>query len=660
MIAADPTATFQQGLALHQQGRLDDAEALYRTVLAAQPAHFGALHLTGLIQYQRGAFAASVDWIGRALAVNPNVPDAYSNLGLALLELKRPDEALASLQRALALKPEAPAFLNNRANALQALHRPAEALADYDRALRWQPGFALAHNNRGNTLRALDRYDEALAAYDRALQLAPDYPDALNNRGRLLRELKRFDEAAQCFARLSLVAPQQAYVPGMLLASQLDSCVWTDYERSSSSIVAAVERGERADAPFSFFSHSLSPSAQLACARVFAAAEYPAGIAPLFSRPAARHDRIRLAYVSSDFHEHATAYLMAELFERHDRHRFEVIGISYGEDDASPMRTRLKAAFDRFIDARLMDDRAVAERMRDDGIDIAVDLKGYTANNRAGIFAYRGAPVQVAYLGFPATMGAPFIDYVVADRHVIPPQLESAYSEKVVRLPHCYQVNDRQRRIAEPAPTRAEAGLPDRGFVFCSFNNNYKIRPEMFDVWMRLLHALEGSVLWLLEDSGGAVANLRRAAEARGIPASRLVFAPRVPLDRHLARHRLADLFLDTFPVNAHTTASDALWTGLPLVTLRGQTFVSRVAASLLTTIGLPELVTDTLADYEALALELARAPRALAGLKDRLERDRLTTPLFDTDRFRRDIESAYATMYERCLRGEAPVSFDV
>jgi predicted O-linked N-acetylglucosamine transferase (SPINDLY family) len=324
------------------------------------------------------------------------------------------------------------------------------------------------------------------------------------------------------------------------------------------------------------------------------------------------------------------------------------------------MRTRLEAAFDRFIDARMMDDRAVAERMRDDGIDIAVDLKGYTANNRAGIFAYRGAPVQVAYLGFPATMGAPFIDYVIADRHVIPPQLESTYSEKVVRLPHCYQVNDRQRRIAEPAPTRAEAGLPDRGFVFCSFNNSYKIRPDMFDVWMRLLHALEGSVLWLLEDNSGAVTNLRRAAEARGIPASRLIFAPRVPLDRHLARHRLADLFLDTFPVNAHTTASDALWAGLPLVTLRGQTFVSRVAASLLTTIGLPELVTDTLADYEALALELARAPRTLAGLKDRLERDRLTTPLFDTDRFRRDIESAYATMYERCLRGEAPVPFDV
>jgi predicted O-linked N-acetylglucosamine transferase (SPINDLY family) len=390
-----------------------------------------------------------------------------------------------------------------------------------------------------------------------------------------------------------------------------------------------------------------------------AAFEYPAP-APLVTKAAVRHERVRLAYLSADFHLHATAYLMAELFERHDRARFEVFGLSWGPDDQSAMRARLKVGVDRFVDVGAMSDRQVAEWMRDQGIDIAVDLKGFTGNNRTGIFAYRGAPLQVAYLGFPGTLGAPFIDYLIADRQVVPPRLESAYSENIVRLPDCYQVNDRKRHIADETPSRADAGLPAQGFVFCSFNNSYKIRPAMFDIWMRLLRAVEGSVLWLLGDNDAAAANLRRHAAARGVDADRLVFATRLPLDRHLARHRLADLFLDNFPVNAHTTASDALWAGLPLVTLRGETFVSRVAASLLTTVGLPELITDTLADYEALALKLATTPAMLAGLRGRLAAVRLTTPLFDTDRFRRHIESAYLTIYERHLAGAPPAGFDV
>jgi predicted O-linked N-acetylglucosamine transferase (SPINDLY family) len=660
MDTADPNTTFQQGLALHQQGRLDEAEAHYRFVLGTQPRHFGALHLTGLVHYQRGNYAAAVDWISRAIEVEPNAAEPHSNLGLALLALLRPEEALASHERALKLKPEVPASLNNRGNALLALNRPLEALADYDRALKWQPNFALAHNNRGNTLRALGRHEEALNAYFNALQFAPDYPDALNNRGRTLRDLKRYDEAAQSFARLLAVAPQQPYAPGMLFASRLDHCDWRNYDASSAAIVAAIERGERADAPFAFFSHATSARAQLDCARLFAAAEYPTSAAPLVVRATGRNERIRLAYVSADFHEHATVYLLAELIERHDRSRFEVTAISYGPDDASAMRARLVAGFDRFVDVREKSDRAAAELIRDAGIDIAIDLKGYTAGNRAGIFAHRGAPVQATYLGFPATMGAPFIDYLIADRHVVPAEMEGAYSEKIVRLPDSYQVNDRRRRIAEATPSRRDAGLPDTGFVFCSFNNSYKIRPSIFDVWMRLLREVEGSVLWLLDDNAAAVANLKAAAEARGIASSRLVFAPRLPLDQHLARHRLADLFLDNFPVNAHTTASDALWAGLPLVTLSGETFVSRVASSLLSAVGLPDLITRTLPDYEALALKLARDPAALARLKAHLQDARATAPLFDTDRFRRHIESAYVTMFERSQKGELPASFDV
>jgi predicted O-linked N-acetylglucosamine transferase (SPINDLY family) len=656
--AADPAALFQQGLALHQQGRLVEAEALYRQVLERDPKNFGALHLTGLIHYQRGAFGDAADWIGRALAVNPASPEAHSNLGLALLDLKRPEEALAAHERSLKLRPDVPDSLNNRANALQALNRPAEALADYDRALKLRPDFALAHANRGNALRALGRLEEAVASYDRALQLAPNFDAALNNRGRALRDLKRFDEAAQSFARLVAVAPRQPYAAGMLLDTRLQYCDWTDYESASAAIVAAIERGERADAPFSFLCHANSAKAQLKCAEMFVAGEYPSP-APLVTR-AARRERVRLAYLSADFHAHATAYLVAELFERHDRTRFEVVGLSYGPDDQSTMRARLKAGLDHFVDVRERSDREVAGLMRDEGIDIAVDLKGFTANNRAGIFAWRGAALQVAYLGFPATVGASFIDYIIADQVVIPRGFEGAYAEKVVRLPGSYQVNDRARRIAERTPTPSEAGLPERGFVFCSFSNSYKIRPATFDVWMRLLRAVEGSVLWLLEDNAAAVANLRRHAAARGIASERLVFAPRQDLEQHLARHRLADLFLDTFPVNAHTTASDALWAGLPLVTLSGETFVSRVAASLLAAVGLPELATNTLADYEALALKLATTPALLAEKRQRLQANRMTAPLFDTDRFRRHIEAAYLTMLERHLSGAPPQSFGI
>jgi predicted O-linked N-acetylglucosamine transferase (SPINDLY family) len=650
---------FEQGFTLHRQGQLAEAESRYRAVLAQQPGHFQALHFTGLIHYQRGNHAEAADWIGRAVAIDPAVAEAHSNLGLVLHELRRYDEALACHERALRLDPGAPESLNNRGNVLLALGRPLEALADYDEALRRQPDFALAHNNRGNALMALGRSEEAVPAYQRALRLMPDFGLALDNYGRALRDLKRFDEAAAAFARLLVLAPQHPYAPGMLFEARLNACDWTNYEAASAAIVAAVERGERADAPFSFVGHALSTAAQLHCARTFVAAEFPPSPA-LWKAGPARRDRIRIAYVSSDFREHAVAYLSARLFERHDRTQFEIFGISHGADDGGATRARLVQGFDRFVDVRGRSDRAIAQSLCDDGIDIAVDLNGFTVNSRTGMFAHRGAPLQVSFLGFPGTTGAPFFDYVIADRHVIPRHREAAYSEKIVRLPDSYQVNDDRRAIAAATPTRAELGLPERGFVFCSFNNSYKIRPAVFAVWMRLLQRVEGSVLWLIDDNAAATANLRRHAERHGVAANRLVFAPRLPLDQHLARHRQADLFLDTFPYTAHTTGSDALWAGLPLVTLAGETFASRVATSLLKAVGLPELVTDTLPAYEALALELASVPGKMAAAKAKLAERRRTAPLFDTDRFRRHLESAYLTMYDRLLRGQPPATFDV
>jgi protein O-GlcNAc transferase len=374
-----------------------------------------------------------------------------------------------------------------------------------------------------------------------------------------------------------------------------------------------------------------------------------------------QHGKIRIAYLSADYREHAVAALIAELFELHDRARFEVLGISFGPDDQSSLRARLVRAFDQFHDVRSKTDLDVANLLIDLQVDIAIDLNGHTEGARLGILAHRPAPVQASYLGYASTTGAEFIDYVIADEIVLPFDQQPFYTEKIVHLPDCFLVNDAKKAISSTAPTRREAGLPDVGFVFCSFNNSFKITPSTFDVWMRLLKAVEGSVLWLSHANDEATVNLRRQATARGVDPARLIFAPKVArLEDHLARQRLADLFLDTLPYNAHTTASDALWAGLPLLTCRGASFAGRVATSLLHAVGLPELAASDLGEYEALALRLASDASLLRGFRHRLGQDRAACPLFDTDRFRRHIESAYTTMWDIHRRGEGAKSFSV
>jgi predicted O-linked N-acetylglucosamine transferase (SPINDLY family) len=421
-----------------------------------------------------------------------------------------------------------------------------------------------------------------------------------------------------------------------------------------------VAAGRSLVGPFTALSYSSDPSWQLTCSQRYCRTLYPVAADPLFKSARHHGDRIRIAYLSSDFHRHATAFLTAGLFELHDRKLFEIAGISFGPDDKSDTRARLIRAFDSFHDVRAESDRAVAARIADLEIDIAVDLKGYTGGARPGILAHRPAPIQVSYLGFPGTMGAPFIDYIIADDTVTPAGDEPFYSESIVRLPGCYQVNDAKRAISTAAPTRVAAGLPERGFVFCCFNQSYKVTEPIFAVWMRLLRRVEGSVLWLFRDNALAETNLRAEAAARGVDPLRLIFAEREKPENPLARHRLADLGLDTLPYNAHTTASDALWTGLPIVTCRGSTFAGRVAASLLQAVGLPDLVTENLADYEALALALARDAPRLDAVRARLAQNRSTSSLFDTDLFRRHIETAYRTMWRRWRDGEPPAGFNV
>ena len=682
------------GLVQHQRGRHREAADLIRTAIAIDPGQPAAHSNLALVLQELGDYGAALASCDRALALKPDYAEAHNNRGNALHRLQRDDEALASYDRALALMPHYAEAYNNRGVALCGLRRFAEAAASCDRALTMRPNYVDALSNCGNALRGLGRDEEALAFYDRALALDPRYaealnhrtlvllelrrvqealetcdrllaldphdPDALAHRGNALYLLKRFGDAAAAFDRLLAIAPDYDYAAGTRLRSRLMCCDWANVAELTRSVESAVESGGKAVHPFAFLVNSRSSSAQLQCARTYVGDQCPPSARPLAAGGRDRRDRIRVAYLSANFHEHAVAYLAAGLFEAHDRSRFEITAISFGPAAEGGIRERIARSFDRFVDVRGDSDVEVATMLAAAGIDIAVDLTGHTTDSRPGILAHRPAPLQVNFLGYPGTFGAEYIDYIVADRFVIPTDDEAFYAEKVVRLPDTYQVNDRKRRMAEQTPTRAEAGLPETGFVFCCFNNNYKITPEIFDIWMRLLYRMEGSVLWLLEDNAAASANLRREALRRGVSEDRLVFAPRRAQDAHLARQRLADLFVDTLPYAAHTTASDALWAGLPVVTCMGTTFAGRVAGSLLHAVGLPELATRNLDDYEALALQLATTPSLLAAIRARLADNRATCPLFDTDRFRRHIESAYTAMWERHLSGLPPASFAV
>jgi predicted O-linked N-acetylglucosamine transferase (SPINDLY family) len=538
--------------------------------------------------------------------------------------------------------------------------RTAQGVALVRDAIALNGGVAEAHSNLGNGMRELRRYDEALASFDRAIALKPDDAQAHRDRAMALQNLGRHAEALASLGEAVALKPDLEFVHGMLTHTKMLMCDWRGLDCDVNALVERIERGETAAMPFAVVPWSDSPRLQRKAAEIYVRAKCPANaVLPKITRYP-RHDRLRVGYFSADFHNHATAYLAAELFERHDASSFEITAFSFGSDAGDAMRQRLMAGFDRFIDVRNRSDQDVAGLARDLEIDIAVDLKGFTKDFRTGIFACRAAPIQVNYLGYPGTMGADYIDYIIADPTLIPASEQSHYAEQIAYLPDSYQVNDRQRRIADRPVTRAEAGLPPDGCVFCCFNQSLKITPDVFDGWMRILRQVAGSVLWLLQDNDAATANLRKAAIDRGVDAGRLVFAQRQPLPDHLARHRLADLFLDTAPYNAHTTASDALWAGLPVLTRMGATFASRVGASLLHAVGLQEMITTSQEAYEAKAVTLASNPEALMAVKQTLARNRLTTPLFDTARFTTHLEAAYRAMYARYQAGLPPAPIRV
>jgi predicted O-linked N-acetylglucosamine transferase (SPINDLY family) len=650
-----------RAFAAHQTGNVAQAEFLYKAVLQIDKKQFDALHMLGLIEAQRGNFSAGLKRIQDALRVRPNAPDALINLGRIQYELGKPEAAVTSYKKALALDSKSALAHSNLSILLRRQGRNEEALTHCDAALNVAPDYPDAWNNRGNVLIALRKFREALDAYERALKLTPNLAEAWLGRATALVELRRYAEAYAAYERALSLDPGLAeqYAAGHRLHSKLCISDWRDLDRDIASLLEKLRAGKTVSVPFALISLPSTPADQLLCAELnIAAAAAPN---PVWTGGVYHHDRIRIAYLSSDLREHAVAYLTAGLFEHHDKSRFETTAISFETERESQVGRRIQAAFDRFIEASSQSDEQIAQFIRQQEIDIVVDLNGFTRNARLGVFARRAAPVQVNFLGYAGTMGADFYDYIVADSTVIPQEHVAFYREKVVWMPNSFLVNDDKRPIAECTPSRAELQLPEDAFVFCSFNQAYKIEPTVFDIWMRLLATVEGSVLWLKDNDRTATLNLRREAERRGVAPERLIFAPSLPdVADHLARQRHADLFLDTLYYNAHTTAADALWVGVPVLTCLGGTFAGRVAASLVRAVGLPELVTQSLADYEALALKLAREPALLAATKAKLVENRRSFPLFDTRRFTRDLEAAYTVMWQRALRGEPAENFAV
>lgn len=608
-----------QAIELQTLGKINDASRLFKEILAVIPDNAHALYSLGLIELNSGRLEVALALCTHGVKGNPQFGP------------------LRYLQGAV----------------WQALGNNDEALRSYDAALEIDPNSQEVLLNSGALLRSMFRHKDALERFNKILTINPSHVAALGNCGIMLTEFKQSEQAITMFERLISLKPDFDFGLGLLFYERMHICDWSSNDTLGRQILDGVRAGKRVCKSLALMSLSDEASDHQIAAQTFAAHHNPGRATALWQGERYRHKKIRVAYVSPDLREHPVGHLMAGIFERHDKTRFETIAISLGIDDQSRLRARMLKAFDQFIDARNMNAAQIAKKMREMEIDIAVDLGGYTSDTRIDIFSYRPAPVQVNYLGYPGTLGTSYFDYILADRHIIPPEQQQYYNERVVYMPDTYLPTDNSVQISPRTPSRSECGLPEVGVVFCSFSHDYKISPPVFDIWMRLLSKVPGSVLWLMSRGELAQRNLRKEAQARGVDPSRLVFAGRVPLvEDHLARYRQADIFLDTHPYNAHTTAADALMAGLPVVTYMGNSFPSRVAGSLLHAIGVPELATHSLQDYEALSLRLALEPERLAELKAKIAANDASHPFLDTTGFCFHLEAAYMAMWRQTQLG--------
>ena len=665
-----------------EQANFEQAITHFKTAIRIDPVFGDAHYNCGNAYKALGDAAQALLCFQKAFDCNPKDVEACINQGVCLVSMKKHGEALSCFERALELDPNNVGAMNNLGGALNELGRHHEALVHIGKAIEIQPRYAPAHFNLGNihlakqkpllakqcfetcvhmapnepshhhnlgiAFRALGEAEQALRCYENALQLNPQYVDAHYNKGNAMMDLKRYPEAVQAYRTAVDMHGAYDFLAGTICHADMHMCLWTQWQTQVFEILNSVRRGEAACAPFALLALTDDGELQLKAAKIWREKYIPESEPGTILRPVRADKKIRIGYFSADFWAHATAHLMVEMIELHDKSAFEILAFSYGSQNADTMRSRLERGFDEFIDAHALTNEELVELARSKQLDIAIDLKGYTLNSRLGIFAKRVAPLQISYLGYPGTLADPSMDYLVADPQIVPREYVGFYAEKILWMPDTYQVNQKFNPLPEPSPDREQFGLPRDLFVFAAFNNNYKITPIWFDVWMRILRRVPNSVLWVLEDNEWVKNNLLNETRRRGVDAHRIHFAPRLPREQHLQRQRCADLFLDTFPCNAHTTASDALRYGLPLLTCRGEGFASRVAYSLLCAVGLPELATDSAQGYENMAVDLASNDEKLKAIKMKLSDALMNSKLFDTQNFVQNFELALKDLHSK------------
>ncbi len=606
-------ATLLQGIDAQSKGKFAEATILFNKVLKADPNNVPALYSLCVVNITQGNADQAIDFAKKGIQANPKYAPMYMGL----------------------------------AEGYKTAGDYESALVYYDKAIELDPNFTQAYQNSGAILRAVKRHKDALLRFTKILELEPTNLAAVNNAAILLSEFKQAEAAINMYKRLVALQPDYEYAIGSLLYEQLHHCDWTGYDDLLKAILVGVSQGKRACKTLGFMAMADNPEMHLIAAKTFAEHHYPAKNIELYQGEIYSHQRIRIGYVSPDLREHPVGHLMAGIFEHHDKSKFEVFSYSLGINDGSRLRDRIQTASDHFIDASTMSPLGVAKLIKEHEIDLVVDLAGYTSDAMPDIYSYRPAPAHVGFLGYPGTLGTKYVDYILADSVIIPVGHERYYTEKVIRMPNAYLPTDNTLKIADRTPTREECGLPAEGKVLCSFSHDYKIQPYIFQVWLNILKKVDKSVLWLVSRSEMTKANLKKRFEENGLDPDRLIFAQRVPkIEDHLARYRLADVFLDTYPYNAHTTAADALWSGLPVVTLLGNSFASRVASSLNSAIGMPELIGKDLAEYEDIALKLVTDDDYNKQVKTKLQKNRLHYPLFDTERFCRDLEIKLELIY--------------
>ncbi|MBC8304090.1 MAG: tetratricopeptide repeat protein [Pelagibacterales bacterium] len=611
---------------LYEKGQLNSAKKIALHIYNSKPHHFDNLRLLNLICFKKKDFSSALDFINKAIKINPNFAEAYNEQGNALTELK---------QLQLAIK-------------------------SYDQAIKLNPKYTDAYYNKGLVLHELKRIELAIENYDQAIKINPNHVYSHNNKGYALQKLKKIEASIESFYNVLKINPNFDFLLGELVHAKNKLCDWNSFNKDLETLKNKINEKKKSSTPFPVLQLYDSPSLQKNTAEIYVKEKFykekilnPISIVK-------KNKKIRLGYYSADFYNHAMSYLLAGLFKQHDKSKFELFAFSFGPEKNDEMSKKIPNYFNDFVKVNFKTDKEIAEISRNLKIDIAIDLLCFTTNNRMGIFSERCAPIQVNYLGYPGTSGANFIDYIIADKILIPKESQKYYSEKIIYLPNTYQARDSSLKISDKIFKREELGLPKNAFVFCCFNQNNKITPNIFDIWMRILKTVDKSVLWLLEDNSIATKNLRKEAKKRKIDPKRIIFAKRMSMTNHFARHKCADLFLDTFPYGAHTTCSDSLWAGLPIVTLMGKSFASRVAGSLLNAINLEELITTTEKEYEKLIIELANNSYRLKEIRNKLHKNKSTKPLFDTKLYTKNIELAYTKTYEKYLNKLPAKNIDI